>query len=305
MPAYNAQAFIGEAIISIINQSFPWWELIVVNDGSTDETQKIVAEHMEQDARIRLIAQNQVGSALARQAGFLEAQGDYIYFLDADDRSCPQTLERLHAALLDWPETVAAYGLVVEVDAKGQILAKQGPLIRDRTPKDLFARLIERGFLSIGSVCVRRCFLSAEDFVTSLTIGEDWLFWCRLAAKGPFIFIGSDPRVLEIRKHTTNKTGIPWATLVAGWLTANATIFADGVTMQKLSPNRQAIHRQTGKFYIYFDAIKRSWARREYGSMCLYMVKAFCTLLASPRAARHIIYHFRAEILILLRVQSQ
>ena len=50
MPAYNAQAFIGEAIISIINQSFPWWELIVVNDGSTDETQKIVAEHMEQDA---------------------------------------------------------------------------------------------------------------------------------------------------------------------------------------------------------------------------------------------------------------
>jgi len=85
MPAYNSEAFIPEAIESVIGQTYTNWELIIVDDGSTDNTSQIVAGYKEADNRIRYFFQNNSGPAVARNKGIKESRGKYIAFLDSDD----------------------------------------------------------------------------------------------------------------------------------------------------------------------------------------------------------------------------
>ena len=96
MAAYNASSFIGAGIASVQAQTEPRWELLVVDDCSTDETREIVAELAGRDARIRLIrAASNGGPGAARNIGFAAARGEWIAILDADDSYAPDRLETL------------------------------------------------------------------------------------------------------------------------------------------------------------------------------------------------------------------
>lgn len=96
MPAYNAQEFIAEAIQSVLAQTYTHWELIIINDGSTDQTQIIAQQFAEQDQRIRLITQKNQGVSTARNTGLSQAQGGYISFIDSDDKYHDTYLEKLY-----------------------------------------------------------------------------------------------------------------------------------------------------------------------------------------------------------------
>jgi glycosyltransferase involved in cell wall biosynthesis len=85
MPAFNSEVYISEAIQSVIRQTYPHWELIVVDDGSTDKTREIVDGYMREDPRIRYIHQKNSGPAAARNRGIQASRGRYIAFLDSDD----------------------------------------------------------------------------------------------------------------------------------------------------------------------------------------------------------------------------
>ncbi|MBS9384827.1 MAG: glycosyltransferase family 2 protein [Dolichospermum sp. BR01] len=300
IPAYNAELYIKEAINSILKQSFIRWEMIIVNDGSTDNTQAIVEEFIRKDSRIKLIVQENSGSALARRTGFIHSQGKYIYFLDADDRTKTNTLERLYLALEKWTETVACYGNILEIDIDNNVIFQPGSIVEDLTPIDMFPRIIERGIFSIGGVCIRRYFLTPEDFLTHLTIGEDWLFWCRLTAKGLFIFIGEDP-IIEIRRHHTNKTKLPISELVENWHKAREIIFADPAIKQRLTPNLLAKHYQTNKFYTYYDVTKLCWRSQAYDLILIYLSKSIIIFMENPVAFLHIAGRFNREIWRYLR----
>jgi len=91
IPVYNGEKEIGKTIRSILNQSFQDWELIVVDDGSTDETQKTLVSYLE-DKRIKYVKQENQGVAAARNHGALEAQGILLVFLDSDDELAPDSL---------------------------------------------------------------------------------------------------------------------------------------------------------------------------------------------------------------------
>jgi glycosyltransferase involved in cell wall biosynthesis len=91
MPAYNAAPYIGEAIESVISQSWQNWELIIVDDGSTDDTAAIIDR--EEDARIKVVHQPNMGVSAARNTALEMANGDFIAFLDADDYFPPRSLE--------------------------------------------------------------------------------------------------------------------------------------------------------------------------------------------------------------------
>lgn len=94
VPVYNAQQFIGETIQSVLQQTYEQWELLLVNDCSTDESAAVINEYCKQDERIRLIDQpNNFGAAAARNRGVKEALGRYIAYLDADDLWLPQKLQ--------------------------------------------------------------------------------------------------------------------------------------------------------------------------------------------------------------------
>jgi glycosyltransferase involved in cell wall biosynthesis len=300
IPAYNSELYIKEAIDSILKQSFTHWEMIIVNDGSTDNTQAIVEEFIVKDSRIKLIVQKNSGSALARSTGFIHSQGKYIYFLDADDRPKSNTLERLYLALEKWTEAVASYGNIVEVDLHNNVIFKPGSIVEALTPIDIFPRIIERGIFSIGAVCIRRNFITSEDFLTHLTIGEDWLFWCRLAAKGLFVFIGEDP-IIEIRRHHSNKTKLPISELVENWNKAREIIFADAAVRQKLTPNLLAKHYQANKFYTYYDVSKLCWRLQAYDLTLNYLCQSMITMIKNPVVFFHIIGRFNQEICRYLR----
>jgi glycosyltransferase involved in cell wall biosynthesis len=84
-PCYNAERYIGEAIDSVLNQSYQRFELIIINDGSTDNSENIIKKYQERDNRIKLIQQTNCGVAASRNKGMEIAKGEYIAFLDADD----------------------------------------------------------------------------------------------------------------------------------------------------------------------------------------------------------------------------
>lgn len=93
MPAYNVEDYIAKSIESVINQTFKNWELIIINDGSTDKTSTLIKYYMKLDSRIACIDQGNSGVSAARNRGLLNASGDYISFLDADDQYAPQYIE--------------------------------------------------------------------------------------------------------------------------------------------------------------------------------------------------------------------
>ena len=98
-PAYNAQKTLAKAVNSVIAQKFKDWQLIIVNDGSKDNTKEIAEQFAKQDSRIKVITQKNGGRSAARNAGLKAATGDYIAFLDADDCFLPNTLQDLFCAV--------------------------------------------------------------------------------------------------------------------------------------------------------------------------------------------------------------
>lgn len=93
-PAYNADKFISETIESVLNQTYPYWEMIIVDDCSQDKTVEYIKGYMENDQRIKLIKlEKNSGSAVARNTAMENAEGDYLAFLDSDDRWLKNKLE--------------------------------------------------------------------------------------------------------------------------------------------------------------------------------------------------------------------
>lgn len=124
MPAYNAERFIGEAIESVLMQTYLHWELIIVDDGSSDSTIAQVKRY--KDARIRLIRSEHIGYLGAvRNLGLKAAEGDFIAFMDSDDCYEPDALELLLDYLLNTPSCTAVYGFSKLIDDKGDFISNK------------------------------------------------------------------------------------------------------------------------------------------------------------------------------------
>src|SRR5690625_145630 len=101
-PAYNAERFIGETIESVLQQTYKNWEMIIVDDCSTDATVEIVQQYVEQDERVRLIQlKENSGSAIARNTAMDHARGDFFAFLDSDDLWYPEKLDKQLTFMLE------------------------------------------------------------------------------------------------------------------------------------------------------------------------------------------------------------
>ncbi|MBR5443653.1 MAG: glycosyltransferase family 2 protein [Paludibacteraceae bacterium] len=133
MPAYNASAYIAEAIESVLDQTWTNWELIIVDDGSTDDTLQIVRQFAAQDNRIQVYHQANQGGCVARNTALKHIIGDYIQYLDADDK-----LERNKLSLqlnTDLDEDTIVYGSCLRLLANGQCTkASMWSLCQDYVP---------------------------------------------------------------------------------------------------------------------------------------------------------------------------
>ena len=187
-PAYNAVKTIAETIDSVSRQTFKDWELIVVNDGSTDDTLNILQQINE--PRLKIINQPNGGVAIARNQGIEAAQGEYIAFLDADDLWVNNKLELQLQALEQNPDVIVAYSWTCFMDEQQQgYVYHSSPAYQ--YAGDVYPRLLEGDFIHSGSN-VLVCKSSLEGvggFDRACSGCEDWDMWLRLAATGKFAVV--------------------------------------------------------------------------------------------------------------------
>jgi glycosyltransferase involved in cell wall biosynthesis len=200
VPAFNAERYLEDTIHSVVEQSHPSWELLVVDDGSTDRTLEVAKAI--QHPRVRVFTQANRGAAAARNRGLRESEGQYVVFLDADDRLRPTALARFVEALQNTPRCVVAYGEIRAISAEGDVLDPRPPRPGGGLSGDLLRALLVRNrILTPGAACVRRSGLAeVGPFDERLKVGEDWELWCRLAGVGEFRYIGGEP-VTDYRIH--------------------------------------------------------------------------------------------------------
>lgn len=201
IPAFNAAAFVAEAVGSVLSQTFRDLEIIVVDDGSTDDTLARVATF---SGSVRAIHQVNSGVAAARNRGIGEAAGNYVAFLDADDTWKPEKLERQLGALRATKgarasatafEVTNERGHVVEVRGGGS----EGPVLR--------ALLLAGNVVGTPSSVVAERSLLAEvgGFDSRLSQCADWELWIRFSLRTEFAWV-SEPLV-RYRQHAGNMSG--------------------------------------------------------------------------------------------------
>ena len=199
VPAYNAAAHLGRTLSSLRSQTLRDFEVIVVDDGSADDTAAIASEAASRDGRFRLIRQANAGVAAARNRGLAEARGRYFANLDADDLWRPQFLERTVEALEAAGEG-AAFAF-----ARTRWIGPDDALLPDeaarQSPRVDYRELLLRNPVGNGSASlmrtadVRRVGGYDEALVRDLGNGEDWRLSLQLARLGEIIVV-DEPLVL-------------------------------------------------------------------------------------------------------------
>lgn len=199
IPSYNSARFVTEAVESALSQTYRPIEVIVVDDGSTDETPAIVAPF---ENRIRYIRQENRGLAGARNRGIQEARGEFIAFLDADDRWMPEKLGQQWKCFSDDPTVALVHtdALYWNEDA-GEIMPQQGG--RADYVGDCSTRLFVANRILASSVVVRRdCLERVGLFCENAPGVEDLDLWLRIVRFYPFGYV--DQPLVLYRKHNWN-----------------------------------------------------------------------------------------------------
>jgi glycosyltransferase involved in cell wall biosynthesis len=203
IPAYNRERYIGKAIESVLAQTCRDFELIVVDDGSTDNTAKEVKRYGD---RVCYIYQKNRGPSAARNTGIKAARGKYIAFLDSDDRFFPDKLRRNKKYLKRHPKCKFLYSWYTEVDGDGNKLGVKKPR-HCRSRKEIQKQLYRRNFtIRTSSVVVKRtCFKRVGLFDENYLKSQDWDMWLRLVAK--YRGYCQKAPLVEYRRHDDSITG--------------------------------------------------------------------------------------------------
>jgi len=195
VPTWNRKERLEEAIASILAQTYEDYEIVVVDDGSTDGTREWIERHP--NPRLVYLRQENRGSSSARNAGIRAARGELIAFLDSDDLWLPRKLER-QVPLFDRPEVGFVFCGSARVDGQGNVLETRepGPEYRGRAVR----AMIRRNMMPTPTVVVRRSLaLEAGPMYEDLVFGEDWNYWLRIAGRCEVDFV---PEVL-VHYHDT------------------------------------------------------------------------------------------------------
>lgn len=200
IPTYNYAHFIGEAIESVQAQTYRNFEIIVVDDGSTDATRDVVSGFPE----VRYLHQANQGIALARNAGQLASNGDFLVFLDADDRLLPDALSAGVAALNTNPDCAFVNGHWQLISNKGKPLPSP-PVVC--IASDHYRAFLDENYVgTVGQVMFRRSNLEAVNgFDSSVPGCDDIELYLRIARSYPVQC--HDKIVVQHRRHGSNTSG--------------------------------------------------------------------------------------------------
>lgn len=191
IPAYNAAKYLPKAIESVISQTFEDWHIVLVDDGSTDDTAEVVAPYRERlGAKMSYIRQENRGLPAARNAAIRASGGELLALLDADDIWLPCRLAESVKAMRERPAAGVAYGLITNIDAEGRVGSTWPGNARDvegRIAPQIYMRTVE---LPCPTMTFRRrCVDEVGLFDETMRATEDRDLWLRIALKYEVAFI--------------------------------------------------------------------------------------------------------------------
>jgi glycosyltransferase involved in cell wall biosynthesis len=189
IPVYNKEKFVAKTIESVLSQTFTAFEIIIVNDGSTDQSEAKISTF--KDNRIKYYSKKNEGVALARNFGIEKATADYICFLDADDYWYPNFLETMQRYSLELSEQ-KVFAAAIEIETKSKSIPARYSIesTSDFEIVNFFNGSQKECVLWTSSVCIHKSvFEKVGDFDTKIKHGEDTELWIRIGLQFPIVFI--------------------------------------------------------------------------------------------------------------------
>lgn len=234
LPVYNGAEHLATSIESVINQTYQNWELIIVNDCSTDDSLKIALNYQKKEARIRVLS-NETNLKLPRSlnVGFAEAKGDYYTWTSDDNMYMPNTLRRLSQELDSDSSCAMAYSNMTEIDADGKELGTY----KRSSPENIVAGNV------FGASFIYRAETAKQigEYDANLFLAEDYDYWIRIYRVGKIKHI--DESLYYYRRH-------------AGSLTETKKELVNTQTYKALEKNflpLYALSKQNGSHFRLFD----------------------------------------------------
>lgn len=197
-PLYNGERFVRQTVESVLAQTYPDWEMVIVNDGSKDRSEQIVREYAEKDSRIRVFSQPNGGSASARNHGIREARGKYMVFLDADDYWDATFLEEQLRFLKEKKASIVCASCRRVDDSGKEVLQ---PLI-------VPARIDYKSLLRTCSLTCLTTLIDREAFHDVYfceelrSLRDDYVLWLSLLKQTPCAY--GNPKVLAYYRLNSN-----------------------------------------------------------------------------------------------------
>ena len=271
MPAYNAEKYIAESIRSVLAQSYSNWELIVINDGSTDKTEEIVRAYASDD-RIKYILQRNGGQGKARNKGIKSSTGTLIAFLDSDDLWAENKLELQVRALNEMGvDLVFSDGFFFtgtdSSNERCKFSENYGRFARfgKFSGPQMFDLLLEHNSIPTLSVLARKSLLLEvglfeEEGITSVKC-EDYDLWLRLAKNGA-VFYGMQQPLVRYRIH-------PEASSRKAYEMATAEITVVKKHIHESALDKETIRKRIGVLYEYMLWTLLDEYRMEEAKQCV------------------------------------
>ncbi len=205
IPTYNREAWLASAIESVKQQSFRDWELVIVDDGSSDQSSNVVRELA--DSRITYVRVEHGGVSRARNLGVSLTRFPWICFLDSDDQWTPAKLQRQIETVEEFPEFRIVY--------TNEIWIRRGKRVNQKKKHRkyggwIYHRCLPLCIISPSSVMLHRELLEEEDlFDESFPVCEDYELWLRISARNPVFFL-DEPLIIKFGGHDDQLSRSTW-----------------------------------------------------------------------------------------------
>ena len=219
-PVYNHEKFIGDTINSIINQTYQNWEMLIVDDCSTDESWEIMQEWAKKDNRIKIF-KNEENKGLIPNWKFLidNSKGEYIAFLEGDDIFCPENLKKKMEIFEKYSDLGMVYNDFDVIDEENNVLIKNfykklstKTYQKEKIKASEYLYSKNTPFSTYGQIMIRKNVISISGYPRSFSTNEkiflpsDWDFNFRVATKNKIYFI--EDVLLQYRKHAHNNSKV-------------------------------------------------------------------------------------------------
>lgn len=261
IPVYNRQEYIEECIASLQNQSYEDLEIILIDDGSTDQTLELCRTLAQEELRIKLIEANHCGVSAARNIGLDTAQGKYVFFLDSDDVIHPQLLQTLvqsmettgaeMAGTIPMNISTTYWHYVPQIISKHSGPAETTYWDHKKTLNAVFTS--ETPLSVVGGVMIRRDWIDKTRFRTDLYIGEDFFFVYENLIKGSSsVFLSQ--KWYYCRLHASNSS---WDFKLSGFLNRFYRRQLVWESEERFGREHYANQQKKDAFVFYIDFLQR------------------------------------------------